>query len=300
MGFVLALFYLMVTYLGTGVVFGQIAKYHVEEIVAVLVFCASIPALMRTFAGKTIQTLALAGLAIAVAMSMLVGKNYVQGALTEFAHFLPNAFAYFLVVLHCRTKMRIQIVVLLLFFVASFVIVNGIIQLQTVDPGQFKHAFKPDDADDLSFEDADPDIAIDTSQQAMYLMPQIGGDGVIWRLKGQNFISDPNDFGQLLVCLLPLTFIFWRPKQTLLNMAIVFPMVMILGLGIYLTHSRGALLAIMGVVIVAFRRKIGVIPSVILGGGLFVATAIMTLHAHRRALMISAYRMSRRDMRSRR
>jgi len=95
-------------------------------------------------------------------------------------------------------------------------------------------------------------------------MPQIGGEGIIWRLKGQNFISDPNDFGQLLVCLLPLTFIFWRPKQTLLNMAIVFPMVLMLGLGIYLTHSRGALLAIMGVVIVAFRRKIGIIPSVIL------------------------------------
>jgi len=58
--------------------------------------------------------------------------------------------------------MRIQIVVLLLFFVSSFVIVNGVIQLQTVDPGQFKHALTSDDAEDLSFQDADPDIAIDT------------------------------------------------------------------------------------------------------------------------------------------
>jgi hypothetical protein len=279
MGFVLALFYLMVTYLGTGVVFGQLAKYHVEEIIAGLVFCASIPALMRTFVGKTVQTIALAGLAIAVAMSMLLGvKFYAHGALTAFEEFLPNAFAYFLVVLHCRTRMRIQIVVLLLFCVASFVIVNGVIQLQTVNPGQFKHALtSADEDDDLSFQDADPDIAIDTSQQAMYLMPQIGGDGIIWRLKGQNFISDPNDFGQLLVCLLPLTFIFWRPKQTLLNMAVVFPMVLVIGLGIYLTHSRGALLAIMGVVIVAFRRKIGVVPSVILGGGVFAAA--MAMHA---------------------
>jgi hypothetical protein len=278
MAFVLTLFYLMVTYLGTGFTFGQLAKYHVEEIIALLVFCASIPALMRTFVQKTVQTLALAGLAIAVAMSMLLGaKFYAHGALTAFEEFIPNAFAYFLVVLHCRTRMRIQIVVLLLFFVSSFVIVNGVIQLQTVDPGQFKHALTSDDAEDLSFQDADPDIAIDTSQQAQWLMPQIGGEGIIWRLKGQNFISDPNDFGQLLVCLLPLTFIFWRPKQTLLNMAIVFPMVLMLGLGIYLTHSRGALLAIMGVVIVAFRRKIGIIPSVILGGGLFVAA--MALHA---------------------
>jgi hypothetical protein len=108
-------------------------------------------------------------------------------------------------------------------------------------------------------------------------MPQLGADGLIWRLKGQNFIGDPNDFGQLLVCLLPLTFIFWRPKHLAVNIAIVLPMVATIGYGIYLTHSRGALLAIMGVVIVACRRKIGTVPSVVLGGGLFVAA--MALHA---------------------
>jgi hypothetical protein len=138
------------------------------------------------------------------------------------------------------------------------------------------HPMHSDD-DDFSFQDADPDVVVDTSQAASYLMPQIGADGIIWRLKGQNFIGDPNDFGQLLVCLLPLTFIFWRPKKILLNMAIVFPMVVMIGVGIYLTHSRGALLAIMGVVILAFRRKIGTVPSVVLGVGVFVAA--MALHA---------------------
>jgi len=52
---------------------------------------------MRTFVQKTVQTLALAGLAIAVAMSMLLGaKFYAHGALTAFEEFIPNAFAYFL------------------------------------------------------------------------------------------------------------------------------------------------------------------------------------------------------------
>jgi len=274
MAFVLTLFYLAVTYLGTGFTFGQLAKYHVEEIIAVLVFCASIPALMRTFAQKTIQSIALAGLAIAVAMSMLFGaKFYAHGALAAFEEFIPNAFAYYLVILHCRTKMRLQIVVLLLFCVSSFVIVNGVIQLQTVTPFQFTHPQSDDD--DFGFQEAAPDV-VDTTTSASWLMPQIGGDGIIWRLKGQNFISDPNDFGQLLVCLLPLTFMFWRPKKIVLNLAIVFPMVAMIGLGIYLTHSRGALLAIMGVVVVAFRRKIGIVASVILGGGVFLAA--MALH----------------------
>ena len=276
MGFILALFYLMTSYLGTITVFGQIAKYHVQEILAAVVFFVSIPALQKTFLQKTIQSLALGGLAIAVAMSMLVGMNYYRGAMTEFGDFIPNAFAYFLVVLHCRTKLRLQILVLLLFFVSVFVIVNGAVELQTITPFSFNHP--QSDVDDLQFSDAGPDIqAADTNAANTYLMPQLGADGIIWRLKGQNFIGDPNDFGQLLVCLLPLTFIFWRPKNLVLNLAIVLPMAVIIGIGIYLTHSRGALLAIMGVFIAAFRRKIGVVASVVLGGGLFVAA--MALHA---------------------
>ena len=275
MGFVLALFYLMVAFLSTRTVFGPIAQYHVEEILALVVFSVSVPALTRTFAQKTIQTFALAGLAIAVILSMLIGKAFVHGAVHEFGDFIPNAFAYFLVVLHCRTKLRLQILVLLLFSVSTFVIVKGTIQLQTISPFQYFHPQSDDD--DFSFQDADPDIQVDTSPVDMYLMPQIGGEGIIWRLKGQNFIGDPNDFGQLLVCLLPLTFLFWRPKSFVLNLAIVLPMVATIGFGIYLTHSRGALLAVMGVVIVAFRRRIGTIPSVVLGAGLFAAA--MAMHA---------------------
>ena len=109
MGFILALFYLMTSYLGTITVFGTIAKYHVQEILAAVVFFVSIPALQKTFLQKTIQSMALGGLAIAVAMSMLVGMNYYRGAITEFGDFIPNAFAYFLVVLHCRTKLRLPV-----------------------------------------------------------------------------------------------------------------------------------------------------------------------------------------------
>ena len=142
MGFVLALFYLMTSYLGTITVFGAIAKYHVQEILAAIVFFISIPSLQRTFVQKTIQSLALGGLAIAVAMSMLVGMNYYRGAITEFGDFIPNAFAYFLVVLHCRTKLRLQILVLLLFFVSSMYELSkqthNVIDIDLIPSYQFK------------------------------------------------------------------------------------------------------------------------------------------------------------------
>jgi O-antigen ligase len=88
-------------------------------------------------------------------------------------------------------------------------------------------------------------------------------------------INDPNDFGQLLVCVIPLAFIFWRPKKTLLNIAGVILPISALVFGVYLTHSRGALVALVAVAFVAVRRRIGTLPSLLLAGVLFAAAMAM-------------------------
>ena len=97
-----------------------------------------------------------------------------------------------------------------------------------------------------------------------------------YRLRGLGEINDPNDFGQLIVCVIPLMFIFWRAKKMLRNIAFVILPVCVLLFGVFLTHSRGALLALMAVAVVAARRRIGTLPALLLAGGLFVAA--MALH----------------------
>jgi hypothetical protein len=99
-----------------------------------------------------------------------------------------------------------------------------------------------------------------------------------YRLRGPQYsnISDPNDFGQLTLCVIPLMFILWRAKNTLQNIAFVILPVCVLLAGVYLTRSRGALLALVAMVIVAVRRRIGILPSLLLAGGLFAAA--MALH----------------------
>ncbi len=91
-----------------------------------------------------------------------------------------------------------------------------------------------------------------------------------YRLRGLGLINDPNDFGQLLVCLIPLQFIFWRPKKMVRNIVFVVLPVWALIFGIYLTHSRGALLALMAIMIVAARRRTGTLPALLIAGGVFV------------------------------
>lgn len=266
MGFVLSIIYLVVAYLGTATLFGPLAPYRIELILAVLVFFVSLPELQRSLILKTTQSIALIGLSIAVLLSVLFGVHWAGGAVQAFLAFIPCAFAYFLVCVHCNMRKKLQALVLMLLFVCTFVTVRGAFDLfygvpvtgppRTLVSGQ-----------------SDMDI---WNMEHPYITPQRSdAEEWIYRVKGQNFINDPNDFGQLLVCVIPLMFIFWHSKKMLRNIAFVIIPVSVLLFGTFLTHSRGALMALTAMSVVAVRRRIGTLPALLVAGGLFVAA--MTL-----------------------
>jgi O-antigen ligase len=257
MGFVLSALYFITYYLTPTTIFGPLAVYRVELILAVLVFFVSLPALVGSFIGKTPQTLALIGLAFATFMSVVIGGHWIGGGLSAFLLFIPNAFAYFLVCLHCNSKKKLQVLVLMMLFVCLFVIAQGSIELQHGLPTSI----------DAQAANTDSSYFIGMNNDAGQWF---------YRLRGMGEIHDPNDFAQLIVCVLPLVFIFWRPKKMLQNIAFVILPVCALLYGAYLTHSRGGMLALLAIVVVAARRRIGTLPALLLVGGLFVAS--MALH----------------------
>ena len=257
MGFVLSILYFITNYLTPTNIFGSFAAYRVELILAALIFFVSLPALAGSLIWKTPQTLALVGLALAIFMSVAIGAHWIGGGQSAFLLFIPNAFAYFLVCLHCNSKKKLQVVVSMMLFVCLFVIAQGSIELHHGLPTRV--ADQPADIDSSYF--------IGTSNNAGQL---------VHRLRGMGEIHDPNDFAQLIACVLPLVFIFWRPKKTLKNIVFVILPVCALLYGAYLTHSRGGLLALLAVVVVAARRRIGTVPALVLVGALFVAS--MALH----------------------
>jgi len=75
---------------------------------------------------------------------------------------------------------------------------------------------------------------------------------------------------------IPLVFIFWLPKTFFRNFMFVILPVCVLLYGTFLTHSRGALLALIAMAVVAARRRIGTLPAVLIAGGVFAAA--MALH----------------------
>jgi O-antigen ligase len=256
MGFAISILYLVTYYLTPDTVFGPLAAYHIELILAALVFVVSLRSLAGSYIRKTPQSLALIGLALATLLSVLIGMHWLGGAVQAFLLFIPNAFAYFLVCLHFNSKRKLKILIAMLLFVCVFVIAHGFVDLL--------HGV-PEGAPLKS-----------GTTESLYLMAQHSDSGDwIFRLTGLGEINDPNDFAQLLVCVLPLTFFYWREKKILQNIWFVILPACVLLFGAYLTHSRGAVLALIAMLLVAARRRIGLIPGIILAVGMFVAATAL-------------------------
>jgi hypothetical protein len=267
MGFVLSVLYLLVNYLTPPVVFGPLAQARVELITATLLFFVSLPKLQGSLIFKTIQTAAVVGIMFAGSFSVLFGEGWAGGALMALPNFLPSALAYFVICLHCNSKKKLQVIVLMLLFVCLFVIAHGYIDLHQGLP----EAGASRDEDTRSAEAALWD------RQHPYLLRMGQDQGKqVYRLRGLGLINDPNDFGQLVVCVIPLVFILWRPRRMVRNIVLVLLPVSVLLFGVFLSHSRGALLALLALAVVAARRRVGTLPALMLAAGLFFAA--MALH----------------------
>jgi hypothetical protein len=249
MGFVLSILYFVTYYITPPALFGPLAQYRIQLIVAVLAMIVSIPAVMRSPLRKTSQTVALAGLALSTFLSLLISVRWLNGALLGLLGFIPNAFGYFLVVLHFNSIRKLKALVVVLLFVCALVTIRGGFDMARVA------------ATETPLEGGATD--------SPYAMAQRNANGDwIFRLMGLGEINDPNDFAQLIVCTIPLLFVFWQRKSILASTALVVPVLAVLLTGLYLTHSRGGLVALAAVIVMGFRRRIGTVLSSALGVGL--------------------------------
>ena len=260
MGFVLSLLYFGIHYLTPTFLFGSVADWHIQQIIIALAFLASIPAMLKSFLFRTPQTLGVCGLTVAVFMSEAIGNHYLTGGIQSFLDFIPSAIAYFLVGLHCTTKRRIQILTAVLFCIAAIYITNGYIDLQKGVPTS-----GPPPGVGMGNEETGG------ATPSPYFMRQMNSAGNwTYRLQGLGEVNDPNDLGQFLICLIPLLFISWRPETKIANFLLVILPASIILFGLFLTHSRSSLLALIGIIIVALRRRLGTVLAVILAGCLFL------------------------------
>jgi len=245
MGLFFTLLYMVTAYLSPPTVWGSLADHHIAIILACLALFCSLFTLRGSRILEIGQTWALIGMTLCVGLSLLFA--YRMGLIPmSLMDFIPNEIIFFFIFLNCRKKIHLQFVIMTMFLIAVFIGCTSFYALQTND------LLSP------------------------YLLRQrISETGLtIFRIRGLDFLNDPNDLSQFMVALIPCMFFFWSRGKFVVNLFLVYLPICFLLYGMFLTKSRGGMVALMICAVVAGRRKIGIFPALVGGAILFLGMQV--------------------------
>jgi len=242
MGFALTILYIIVTIISPEQFGKEWASYHALTYLAGVTVLTSLPSMMiYRYWKSSVQTFLLLGLISAVAMSQ-VANGWLGGVLESWRMFLPSAAAFFFIVVNVTTVRRLKI--------ATLAVVASCLGVAVEALCGYYAGFQGD---------------MFVLHNNIYT-PQDEVIGQILRIRGAGFLSDPNDLAQILLIAVPLAFIAWRRGRTVANFFIVLVPAGLLLWTTYLTHSRGGLIALGAVTLMAARKKLGTSTSLVLAG----------------------------------
>jgi O-antigen ligase len=237
MGFALTILYIVVTIISPEQFGKEWASYHVVMYLAGITALASLPSMATYSYWKTsIQTYLLVGFIVAIALSE-VAHGWLGGVVESWRLFLPSAAVFFFIVVNVTTIRRLKIVTLAAVASCLFVTVEALCGYYAGYHGEM--------------------FVLQTNISS----PQEDVIGQLTRIRGAGFLSDPNDLAQILLIVLPLAFIAWRRGRVVTNFFVVLVPAVLLLWTTYLTHSRGGLLALTAVALMAARKKLGTSAS---------------------------------------
>lgn len=99
----------------------------------------------------------------------------------------------------------------------------------------------------------------------------------LWRIRSVGFLSDPNDFGQMIVMVLPLLAgSFLQAKSTFYRILVAMA-AGLLFFAIYLTQSRGAMVGVLAILALIAHRRLGTVVVGVLVVGAVLAMSVVDI-----------------------
>ncbi|HLZ50676.1 MAG TPA: O-antigen ligase family protein [Candidatus Acidoferrum sp.] len=240
MGFALTIVYIVATIISPEQLGSEWASYHVMTYLAGITALASLPSMTTwSYWKRSTQTYLLTGFIVAIALSQVV-HGWLGGVVESWRMFLPSAAVFFFIVVNVTTVRKLRFAALAA--VASCLIIT-VEALCGYYAGYHGEMFV---------------LVTNVSSAQDEVIGQLA------RIRGAGFLSDPNDLAQILLIALPLAFIAWRRRRIATNFFVVVLPVALLLWATYLTHSRGGLIALAAVALMAGRKKIGTTASTVL------------------------------------
>ena len=241
MGLALTICYLLLAYLSPAVLVPSLAPYHIQVVLAALALFASLPGLFRSGITRQPSLYCLMIFFSMVGISSAANGGVHAGfiAVEEFA---SSCIVFILIIADCGTLRRVKVVAAVVVAVTLYFVLRG--------AEAYWH-----------------DSPLSSSPFVLHQGP---GETYIPRIRGLGFVNDPNDFAQLIVCCIPLLWLWRRPNHKLSNLVTVYLPLLALLAGAYLTHSRGGLMALGVLLVFSLRKRFGTTLSLI-------ATSILTI-----------------------
>ena len=226
---------------------------------AVMVAIALPLALLYTFQRKkwTARPAAFASLGlllVTVGVSVAV-NGWLGGGVHAFAAFLPTALTGLLTLLNITSWRRLR--------VSAAVIVWCMTALTALSVYSFYSGYE---AQRYVLQEYG---SVTTSPDEFYVPAQHLDEGVLFRIRSIGILADPNDFSQMMVVALAL---LWGLRSRRGKLRALFTLVLPSGVlfwGLYLAHSRGALVGLALATLAGLWRTLGPVRSttILLVGG---------------------------------
>lgn len=237
MAFTLSLLYLVFTFLSPAELFPTLAQYRPMVWLGLLAAFASVPEMISNhLAIRALQTRLLLALLCAMMLSEVAGRWF-GGVLVAVEEFGPSILAFVLIVVNVKTMKRFRLLALLLTSIALVLTVQSLLAYHW---------------------------NINSSRFVVTEYYRSKNDEIIGslrRISGSGFLNDPNDFAQFLLAVLPLLWVSIS-KQRFRTKFLVIPGALLI-YGVYLTHSRGAMVGMTVALLVALLPRMGKMSSLL-------------------------------------
>ena len=242
--------YIALTYLSPQEIVPDLATYRPVLWLAVLAMVASAFSLAtKNFSVlRARQMYLLVGLILAILLSEFA-QGWLGGAMFSMGKFLPAAAVFFLISINVMQWKHLRIVVVSVIACATILILQGLWAYVHYNGAESLFIFRQN---------------IFEHNHLIRTVP---------RMRSVGSLHDPNDFAQFLLVTLPLIGLLWNQSH-IRRVAVTLLMATALT-GIYLTHSRGALVGIAVLLLVILWRRVGRVLATIASVGILLGAVAL-------------------------
>ncbi len=243
----------------------QLAEYRPVLVFSLIVVAFSIFDAVRTgvMAARARHLLLLGALMTAIVLSR-VATGWAGGALPALVEFSAPTLLFVVTILVVTSIERLRM--------ACGLLVLCMVLLSGAGIAAYHDGFMRDDLVVAEHGQVTDELAVVPSD----VIPADDDSGTtLWRIHSWGFLSDPNDFSQAIVMVLPMLMGAWLRRRSVRNLVRIWVPCALLVYASYLTHSRGAILGLGVIMLFGLMRKLGGVRAGILLALFGVAVAVL-------------------------